>query len=95
MPVHVLRYEDLVVDFHGQLDRIMNFLSLARITAQDDFSVEAARRDRRINTPSYSQVIQPVNASAVGRWRRYRRHFDQRTLDLLRPWAERHGYSLE
>lgn len=95
MPVHVLRYEDLVVDFHGQLDRIMNFLSLARVTAQDDFSVEAARRDRRINTPSYSQVIQPVNASAVGRWRRYRRHFDQRTLDLLRPWAERHGYSLE
>jgi tetratricopeptide (TPR) repeat protein len=95
MPVHTLRYEDLVMDFHGQLDRTMAFLSLARTTAQDDFSMAAARRDRRINTPSYSQVIQPVNASAIGRWQRYRRHFNQRTLDLLRPWAERYGYSLD
>ncbi|WP_368561718.1 sulfotransferase [Pseudoxanthomonas sp. UTMC 1351] len=95
MPVHVLRYEDLVMDFHGQLDCMMAFLSLARTAAQDDFSVQAARRDRRINTPSYSQVIQPVNSSAVGRWQRYRRHFGQNTLDLLRPWVARYGYSLE
>lgn len=95
MPVHALRYEDLVTDFHGQLDRIMAFLSLARTATQDDFSMEAARRDRRINTPSYSQVIRPVNASAIGRWQRYRRHFNPRTLDLLRPWVERYGYSLD
>jgi tetratricopeptide (TPR) repeat protein len=95
MSVHTLRYEDLVTDFHGQLDRVMAFLSLARQAVQDDFSMKAAHRDRRINTPSYSQVIQPVNASAIGRWQRYRRYFGQHTLDLLRPWAERYDYSLE
>lgn len=95
MPVHTLRYEDLVRDFHGELGNAMDFLSLKRVSDQDDFSIKAARRERRINTPSYSQVILPVNASAVGRWQRYRKHFSQRTLDALRPWVERYGYGFD
>ena len=95
MSAHVLRYEDLIADFHGELDRAMAFLSLKRVAGQDTFNTKAAQRDRRINTPSYSQVIRPVNASAVGRWRRYRQHFNVRTLALLEPWIRRYGYSLD
>ena len=32
---------------------------------------ERARAKGYISTPSYSQVTQPVNQKAVGRWRRY------------------------
>lgn len=95
MPVHAIHYEAMVRDFHGTLDNVMDFLSLKRVPDQDDFSSRAARLERRINTPSYSQVILPINESAVGRWRRYEKFFSQKALDALRPWVERYGYGFD
>lgn len=93
--VHVLRYEALVQDFEVQLARVMAFLDLPVQGAQLDFASVALARDRRINTPSYAQVVQPLNAAAVGRWRRYRAHFSDSTLAMLAPWVRRYGYSLD
>lgn len=90
--VHVLRYEDLVRDVPMQLQALMEFLSLAVAPQQLASHHASAARSRRINTPSYSQVVQPVNASAVGRWKRYRAHFSETALATLAPWIERYGY---
>ena len=48
---------------------------------------------RFINTPSYSQVAEPVYDRSVGRWRRYRREL-RSVLSILGPWAKRLGYEL-
>ena len=93
--VHVLRYEELVQDFAVQLAQVMAFLDLPVQEAQLDFASAALARERRINTPSYAQVVQPLNAAAVGRWRRYRAHFSDKTLAMLAPWISRYGYSLD
>jgi hypothetical protein len=50
-----------------------------------------ARRKQFIATPSYAQVVQPVNSAAVGRWQAYREHFEP-VLPILQPWIERFGY---
>ena len=44
-----------------------------------------------ISTPSYSQVVEPVNGRAVGRWRRYQTHFDG-IMQTLQPLLARWSY---
>lgn len=93
--VHMLRYEDMVADLPSQLSALMAFLSLPMQHTQLSFDSHAGARSRRINTPSYSQVVQPLNAGAVGRWRSYRAFFKAQTLAVLEPWVQRYGYSLD
>lgn len=93
--VHVVRYEDLVQDLPVQLAALMGFLSLPVEPGQWASHHASATRSRRINTPSYAQVIQPVNANAIDRWKRYRAHFSDAALATLAPWVERYGYELD
>lgn len=93
--VHVLRYEALVADPQAALAPLMAFLGLEPDARQLDVTQAVAARTRRINTPSYAQVAEPVHRQAIGRWRRYRAHFDAATLDLLAPFVDRYGYSLD
>ena len=44
-----------------------------------------------ISTPSYAQVVEPVHAKSVNRWRHYARHFAP-ILPHVRPYLERWGY---
>ena len=39
---------------------------------------ERAQAKGYISTPSYAQVMQPVNQKSVDRWRRYEKHFGRR-----------------
>ncbi|QNP41792.1 tetratricopeptide repeat-containing sulfotransferase family protein [Lysobacter solisilvae (ex Woo and Kim 2020)] len=90
LPVHVLRYEDLVADTEAEARRLFAFLDLPW---QDDLLRFTERaRDRVIGTPSYAQVIEPVNRKAVGRWTAFRAHFGDSALARLEPWVERFGY---
>jgi tetratricopeptide (TPR) repeat protein len=91
LPVHMLRYEDLVDDTEAEARRLFAFLDLPWQPELLQFTHKA--RERPIGTPSYAQVIEPVNRNAVGRWNAFREHFSERTLALLRPWVERFGYS--
>jgi tetratricopeptide (TPR) repeat protein len=85
-----VKYEDLVADFAPQVRRIAEFLQLpwndAMLTPAD-----RARDKGYISTPSYSQVVQPVNQKAVGRWQAYRPYLEP-ALPVLRPYLERWGY---
>jgi Flp pilus assembly protein TadD len=85
-----VRYETFVADFAAQARAIAGFLQLP----WDDAMLEPARhaRDRGyISTPSYSQVVQPVNTKAVGRWRRYESAMGP-VIEEVRPYLERWGY---
>jgi Flp pilus assembly protein TadD len=86
-----LRYERFVDDFEPNARRVFDFLELP----WDPAVLAPAKRaheKRFISTPSYSQVVQPINARAVGRWRNYQAHFTA-SLPILMPYLERWGYS--
>ena len=57
------------------------------------FSEHAAAKGY-ISTPSYSQVIEPVNTRARGRWQMYRRYFEP-VLPILQPAADHWGYRFD
>jgi tetratricopeptide (TPR) repeat protein len=85
-----LRYESFVDTFAAQARHLIEFLQLA----WDDAVLAPGSRaleKRFISTPSYSQVVQPVNKKAVGRWHHYRRYFNE-PLAILRPYLDKWGY---
>ena len=53
---------------------------------------ETALKRGRINTPSYSQVIQPIYKDAKYRWLKYEKHLRQ-YITQLEPWINEFGYS--
>ncbi len=88
--VREVRYETLVGDFEREVRAIAAFLDLP----WDDALLAPAAHARAkafISTPSYSQVVQPVHARAVGRWHAHARRFAP-VLPVLAPYFERWGY---
>ncbi|NUS38037.1 MAG: tetratricopeptide repeat protein [Lysobacter sp.] len=88
----VLRYEDTVGDFPAQVERIAGYLDIEERGFLVEFSRHAAAKGY-ISTPSYSQVIEPVNKRAVARWLPYRKWFEP-AFPILRPAADHWGYAL-
>ena len=85
-----LRYEDLLDDVVGQTERIARHLDLTDATALERFQ-EHARAKGFISTPSYAQVVEPLNKKAVGRWHRYRQYLEP-VLPVLEPLMKRWNY---
>jgi hypothetical protein len=94
LPTLELRYEDLVADVGGEARRLIDFLGLEWTDDLMGFT-ERAKSRGVISTPSYSQVIQPVNNRAIGRWQAWRPWFEGEALEVLAPWVDRFGYRLD
>ena len=90
--VHVIRYEQLVDDPEEELRPLAEFLGLDWLPQLLDHRATAKKR-AFIGTPSYAQVMEPVNRKAVGRWTRYRRQLEP-VLPVVEPWATRMGYEI-
>ena len=84
-----VRYEALVRSPRPVMESLLDFLGLAWHPDMADFHRRVGQE--RINTPSYEQVIRPVHAEAVGRWRDYPAQLQQ-ISPLLEPLIDRLGY---
>jgi len=87
----VSRYEDLLDDFPGQVDRLAAFLGLDDAAPMLHFHEHASRKSF-ISTPSYTQVVRPPSKSAIGRWHAYDRWFEP-VLPILQPIIGHWGYA--
>lgn len=85
-----LRYEDLLDNFDDEATRIGRFIGIDDATHLRNFHHHAQQKGF-ISTPSYSQVTQPPNKSAVNRWLRYESAFAP-LLPLLQDVMEHWGY---
>ncbi|MEO8779354.1 MAG: sulfotransferase [Rhodanobacter sp.] len=91
--VMVSRYEDLVDDFPAQSARIARFLELDDPAPLMAFDQHALKKSY-IATPSYSQVIEPINRKGIARWHKYREYFEP-VLPILEPMIRHWGYPME
>jgi tetratricopeptide (TPR) repeat protein len=92
LPVLVWKYEDLVAETEARARALFEFLHLPWHAELLAFT-ERAKDKGAIKTPSYTQVVEPVNAGAVGRWQAYKDYFTPAVMEPLKPWLERFGYS--
>ena len=85
-----IRYEQFVAAFEPEVRALAQFLQVEWRDQMLD-SAGHAQRKGFISTPSYSQVVQPVNTRSIGRWHRHERHFAP-VLPALAPLLARWGY---
>ncbi|MGB3142100.1 MAG: hypothetical protein WBB16_15045, partial [Aestuariivirga sp.] len=90
LDVHVVKYEDLILDFEGTCNGLLRFLGLAWDDNLRNYQKTALDRGS-IHTPSYSQVVQPLYTQASGRWTNYRKQMEP-VLPVLQPWITSFGY---
>lgn len=83
------RYEDAIAQFEPTFRKVFEFLGLSWDPAVADFHKNAA--NKYINSPSFSQVAQPLYASSVARWTQYRSEFEP-VADVLQPFITAFGY---
>lgn len=92
MPVHRVRYEDLIADREREIKAVSGFVGLDWTPNLLDHQ-STARKRGRIKTASYAQVVEPIYTRSSGRWRNYRKHLEP-VLPILEPWVRKFGYDL-
>lgn len=85
------RLEDVVEDVDAFSRRLCEFLGIEWSPAMVSFHEHAARRGY-IATPSYHQVVEPVNKKGIGRWQRYASWFEP-VQATLAPYVKQFGYA--
>ncbi len=85
-----VRYEDVVRDQAGQMEKMLAFAGLPFDEACLNFSANP----RYARTLSFSQVRRSLNDDGVFRYRHYRRHLSP-VYPILAPCIEALGYAIE
>ena len=84
------RYEDLVSDFDNHIQKILDFLNLSWHENIKNYRDTAYKRGK-INTPSSSQVIQPIYKSSIEKWKNYEKYFINSNQYLIK-WKDYFKY---
>jgi tetratricopeptide (TPR) repeat protein len=89
MNVHVVRYEDVVLDFEGTGRALCDFLGVEWTDELRNFAETA--KAKRIATPSSTQVGRGLYDEGMGQWRNYDFALEP-VMPILAPWIEKFGY---
>jgi hypothetical protein len=85
-----IRYEDLVLNFEGEVSNILGFLDLKWEEGLRSYQKTALARGG-IKTPSYPQVIKPIYKTASYRWKNYEKYLNP-FKGRLEPWLRDYDY---
>ena len=87
---HIIRYEDLVNNFQGNISNLLTFLNLE--WEDELFDYQSTARSRKIiHTASRSQVIKPIYKTASYRWKHYAKYLEEFKTQVS-PWLKEYGY---
>ncbi len=84
------KYEDLIEDFDQHILKILNFLDVSWDENIKNYRNTAHERGK-INTPSSSQVVQPLYKSSIGKWKNYENYFKD-SDQYLKKWISYFKY---
>ena len=68
------KYENLIDDFDNHTLQILEFLGVGWDENVKNYRKTALERGK-INTPSSSQVVQPLYNSSIEKWKNYEKYF--------------------
>jgi len=77
------KYEDLLEDFDKHILKILDFLDVSWDENIKNYRNTAHKRGK-INTPSSSQVVQPLYKSSIEKWKNYEKYFKNSNQYLVK-----------
>ena len=84
-----LKYEDLIFSFENSINKVLDFL---KIEWHDElFNFNEIAKKRKISTPSYYQVTEPINNNAIGRWKNYNTEINK-IKPIIEKWVNFYRY---
>jgi hypothetical protein len=86
-----IRYEDTVVDAEKQVRRALDTLSLPWDNQVLNYR-QRLLNTKRVTSPTYAAVAEPIYTRAIGRWRNYERLLEP-AMKTLEPFIREFGYS--
>jgi hypothetical protein len=87
---HETRYEDVVENLEKESRALLEFLQVPWSECVLNYHTHARDKDF-INTPSYSQVTQPIYQRAKYRWKHYSENLVN-SEEKVQPYIEYFGY---
>ena len=79
---HVMsKYETLIDNFDSHISNVLDFLNLDWDENIKNYRDTALNRGK-INTPSSSQVIQPLYKTSIEKWRNYEKFFEDSHISV-------------
>ena len=84
------KYEDLIEDFDSNILKVLNFLNIKWNKNIKNYRDTALKREK-INTPSSSQVVQPLYKTSIEKWKYYEKFFKNSHL-YLDQWKKYFNY---
>ena len=87
---HEIKYEKLIDDFDGEINSLLHFIGVKWNKSVLNY-VEYAK-SKRITTPSYSQVTEPIYKRAKFRWLKYKDFFDKYLDTNFKFYINQFGY---
>jgi len=85
-----VKYEEVVLNFDNTIKKTIDFLDLEWEENLKNFNVTALER-KKINTPSYNQVIQPLYQESISRWKKYDEM--KKVYSSLEYWINKYNYN--
>ena len=86
---HLIKYEDVVLDFEKTLKETLKFLDLPWSDKILNFH-KNSNKDL-IATPSYDQVNKPIYTKSIGKWKKYENKISK-IFPILNPWVDKFNY---
>ena len=92
LPINFItsKYEYLIENFDSHILKILEFLGVDWDENVRNYRKTAIERDK-INTPSSSQVIQPLYKSSINKWKNYEKYFED-CHQYLEKWVSYFDY---
>ncbi len=84
------KYENLIENFDSHVLKILEFLNVKWDENVKNYRKTAIERDK-INTPSSSQVVQPLYKSSINKWKNYEKYFEN-CHQYLEKWVSYFDY---
>ncbi len=84
-----IKYEKLISEFSFEVKKLIKFLEIKYEENMEMF-YKVAKQRNKISTPSYTQVINPLYQTSVGRWKNYKHlvNFENK----LKKWIKKFNY---
>ncbi len=86
-----IRYEDTVHDLESQARKSLDMLGLAWDSQVLNYRDRLAK-EKRVVSPTYEAVAEPIYTRAVGRWKNYEKLLEP-VFETLAPFVKEFGYA--